>query len=310
MLGYRRDIVEELGIDVEKIETWDDFVKMGREITRDLDGDGNIDRYALELRTNSYQDLTMMMLQNGGGIFNAQGELILESKQNAKTLAWIVEQSRGPNRISFSAGAGQTLAKTVMDGLVVFYLLPDWRSKFFEMNIPEVSGKMALMPVPAWHKGGVRTSTLGGTGMCITKQCANQELAWELAKYLYLTVDDLNERFENLNILSPLKEAWKSDAFHQPNAYYSNQPLGKLYAELATEVPDSYVSPYTQLAMTKVSEVYQNGAIYFDKHDTEGLQEYITTELTRVSDYLRKVMARNRFMRDGKEANSSSNQAG
>ena len=44
MLCYRSDLVEELGIDVHTLQTWDDFVEMGRRITRDLDGDGNPDR--------------------------------------------------------------------------------------------------------------------------------------------------------------------------------------------------------------------------------------------------------------------------
>src|SRR4051812_49063829 len=40
MLAYRRDLVEQLGIDVSQLQTWEDFVTMGRQITQDLDGDG------------------------------------------------------------------------------------------------------------------------------------------------------------------------------------------------------------------------------------------------------------------------------
>lgn len=52
-LCYRTDLITELGIDVSELKTWDDFVAMGRRITKDLDGDGYPDRYALDMPVNS-----------------------------------------------------------------------------------------------------------------------------------------------------------------------------------------------------------------------------------------------------------------
>src|SRR3712207_1673953 len=41
MLIYRRDLVEQLGIDVSKLDTWDEFCRVGREVvTKDLTRDG------------------------------------------------------------------------------------------------------------------------------------------------------------------------------------------------------------------------------------------------------------------------------
>jgi arabinosaccharide transport system substrate-binding protein len=50
MLAYRRDLVAELGIDVSQLDTWDKFVEAGQRISRDLDGDGLIDHYMIDLR--------------------------------------------------------------------------------------------------------------------------------------------------------------------------------------------------------------------------------------------------------------------
>ena len=36
------------------------------------------------------------------------------------------------------------------DGLVLFYFTPDWRTRQVEMDVPSLSGKLALMPLPAW----------------------------------------------------------------------------------------------------------------------------------------------------------------
>ncbi len=129
MLAYRRDIVENLGIDVAAIKTWDDFAAMGRRITDDLDGNGVTDRYALDLPTASTDILELLILQRGGAIFDAEGNVAFDSPIVADTICWYVRQTTGKTRISFPAGSGQTMSKIMLDGLVVFYFAPDWRSK-------------------------------------------------------------------------------------------------------------------------------------------------------------------------------------
>ncbi|MCS5611550.1 MAG: extracellular solute-binding protein, partial [Candidatus Poribacteria bacterium] len=145
MLCYRSDLVEELGIDVNTLQTWDDFVEMGRRITSDLDGDGNPDRYALDLPANGDM-LTPLLLQRREPLFTKNGQLKIDNDTVVDTIIWYIHQSRGKNRIAFSAGWGQTLAQTVTDGLVLFYFCPDWRTKYFETDTPHLSGKMKLMP--------------------------------------------------------------------------------------------------------------------------------------------------------------------
>jgi hypothetical protein len=36
----------------------------------------------------------------------------------------------------------------MIDGLCLFYFCPDWRSNRIELEIPSLSGKLALMPLP------------------------------------------------------------------------------------------------------------------------------------------------------------------
>ena len=175
MLCYRRDIVEdELGIDINQIETWDDFTRIGRQVTKDLDGDGNPDRFMIDLDKAGGDFIIPLLQQRDEGLFDVDGNLTLDTEGVVDTIVWYIRQCYGLNRIAFSAGWGQTLAKTISDGLVLFYYCPDWRSKQFEMDVPQLEGKLALMPLPAWKPGGRRVSTWGGTGLAITKACKNK----------------------------------------------------------------------------------------------------------------------------------------
>ncbi len=296
MLAYRRDIVEELGIDVDAIETWDDFAAMGRRLTADVDGDGVIDRYALDLPTAQTEILETLILQRGGAIFDEDGKVAFDSPIVADTICWYVRQTTGATRISFPAGWGQTMSKILLDGLVVFYFAPDWRSKQYEVDAPGVAGKMALMPLPAWEPGGRRVSTWGGTGLVITKASKNPDLAWELAKHLYLDRASLGVRFLATNIISPLKAAWTAPIYDSPNAFYSDQPLGRLYADLAPATPASFTSPYYTLGTSKLGEAFIDAGIYYSKNQDAGLREFVTAELARKAQEVRNVSERNAFL--------------
>jgi arabinosaccharide transport system substrate-binding protein len=305
MLCYRRDIVEdELGIDINQLETWDDFTRIGRQVTKDLDGDGNPDRFMIDLDKAGGDFIIPLLQQRDEGLFDVDGNLTIDTEGVIDTIVWYIRQCYGPNRIAFSAGWGQTLAKTISDGLVLFYYCPDWRSKQFEMDVPQLEGKLALMPLPAWKPGERRVSTWGGTGLAITKACKNKELAWAYAKKLYLKREDLGDRFMASYILPPVKDAWELPIFQTPIPLYSNQPIGQLYAALAPDIPPNYASPYYELARSKLSEAFLNAAQYYQEQGKTGLRDYTRTELKRVSAYVKKVMIHNVFYADAMQNTS------
>ncbi len=291
-LMYRADLVEALGIDVDKLRTWADFAEMGRVVTRDLDGDGVLDRYALDLPLSGGDALVALLLQRGVGLFDEQGRVTFDDPRAAAVLAWYVRQTRGKDRVATECGWGQPLLKAMSDGLALFYLAPDWRTFMTETDLPHLAGKMKVMPLPAWEPGGRRTSVWGGTGLFITKASQHQELAWELAKFLYLNKPALGARFLATNIIPPFKEAWDLPEFRRPNSYFSGQPLGAVYAALAPSTPDVYGSPFYQLAFDKLGEALLRAGAYYEQHGDEGLERVAETELAAAATYVRRVSER------------------
>ncbi|GAB4189554.1 MAG: ABC transporter substrate-binding protein [Phycisphaeraceae bacterium] len=300
MLAYRRDLVEELGIDVGKLTTWEEFARVGREVvTKDLNGDGVPDRYMIDLPSEGRDALRLLLIQHGGQIFDSAGDVAFDRESTVDVFLWYVRQVQGPDRIAFYAGWGQNLARVMMDGLCLFYICPDWRTRQFQLDVPQLKGKMALMPLPAWEEGGVRTSTWGGTGLAITKRTRNPALAWDLAMHLYFNAEEQGRRFKQTQILSPLRSAWDEPAFDEPNAYFSGQKIGRMYAELAPQVPEEQSNAYMSLAVGKLSEAFANVALYHRRKGDAGLRDYARAELKRVADHVRKVMARNVFLQAG-----------
>jgi arabinosaccharide transport system substrate-binding protein len=300
MLAYRRDLVEALGIDVSKLTTWDKFVEVGRQVSRDLNGDGIIDRYMLDMRYDGNWTLQILMFQRGGQVFDQQGEVAFATEDNAQLIRWYLDQTRGPHRIGYECGWGQPVVKAMSDGLVLFQWAPDWRSWVFADEAPGLSGKMALMPLPAWTPGGRRTSTWGGTGLMIMKQTRHPDLAWELAKYLYFDTADLGERFAATNILPALKDAWNLPEFDTPFPYYSNQRIGQMYAALAPETPPVYSSPVNEAGRTGLDRAFNRSAEYYAQHGEDGLLEKIRANLADAAEDVRRLAGREEILAKAK----------
>jgi arabinosaccharide transport system substrate-binding protein len=293
MLAYRADLVEQLGIDVEALKTWDDFVAVGRRVTADFDGDGAIDRFMIDLMGNSTEGLPILLLQRGVNMFDERGELTFNQPLTVDTLLWYLHQTFGRDRIAYDCGWGQPLAKAMADGLVLFHVTPDWRTHVFEMDSPQVAGKMKLMPLPAWEPGGRRASVWGGSGLAVTLRGKDPELSWQFAKELYFDKTHLGSRYLDTGILPALKDAWDLPEFDRPNPYFSGQHVGKLYASLGSQVPPLWMSPYTKLAQLKLNEVLLRAAAHQQLHGDVGLRDLVVGELNLAEAYIRRRIARN-----------------
>ena len=296
MLAYRRDLFEEEGIDADELDTWDKFIEAGRKVTRDLDGDGTIDRYMIEFSDTGSHNLEVLLFQRDGGYFDADGRLTMDDAIAVDTVRWYVPLVAGPDRIANTLGDGQILTQAVEDGYLLCMICPDWRSRIIEVDMPRLSGKMALMPVPAFEPGGRRTSTWGGTMVGITKKCPERELAWELALHLYYAVEPFNDRFRNTNIIPPLRDAWDLPALNESRPYWSNQRIGKLFTELADDTPPQYTSPYTPIAKQKLGEALTECVLYYEQNGSSGFDEFVKNMLREKADEVRALMARNPFL--------------
>jgi ABC-type glycerol-3-phosphate transport system substrate-binding protein len=129
----------------------------------------------------------------------------------------------------------------------------------------------------------------------ITKHSEHQELAWELAKHLYLNDQDLAARFEGTNILPPVRSAWQEPPFKEPRPYWSGQALGEQYARLAPDVPAQYTSPFISLAKSKLGEALISSVQYYERNGEEGFGDFVRKTLKDRAAEVRRQIARNPY---------------
>jgi arabinosaccharide transport system substrate-binding protein len=255
LLAYRADLVEAAGIDVSAIRTWDDFVRLLRPLVRDIDGDGYPDHYLLNIWETNPELIDSLMLQAGGALFDTQARLVMHSEINARVLATVVSWTTGPERIAVNApefdAAGN---KMRLDGTVLFSFMPDWLTSAWRQDLPQLAGKVRLMPLPAWETGGRRTTVLGGTMLGIPKRAKDFDSAWRYAKHLYLSPELARELFRTTGIISPVKQHWTDPVYAESSTYFCGQRYGQLYIAAAPQVPPRTSSPYQGLAQIKLTD--------------------------------------------------------
>lgn len=306
MLGYRADLVEAAGIDVSTIETWDDFARVMSPLMADANHDGVPDRYLLNMWPISGQrdHLEVLLLQAGGGFFDDAGDVRIDTAINAKVITQIVRWCDGPTRISadapnFTASGNQIK----VEGFVVTSFFPDWMCDVWRNEMPQLAGKMKLMPIPAWEKGGRRTSVWGGTMLGIPKTAVRSEKdfeeLWAFAKHLYMSDELARVLFKTGGIVTPVKKHWKDPIFDTPNPYFSKQPVGRMYIGLAESVPARTSSPYNTFALDRVqdalTELFEGsrGKVVSDEAMTARAHEL----LKRAEERVRAQIDRNVFLR-------------
>ena len=102
----------------------------------------------------------------------------------------------------------------------------------------------------------------------------------------------MGRRFQATNIIPVLRDAWSLPELDVPNAYYSNQPIGRMYARLALDTPSSFASPLTSVAQTVLSEAFSRCVQHYRRFGDAGLTTAIHAELRRAEAYLRRLSAR------------------
>jgi len=296
LLAYRADIVEAAGIDVSKIETWDDFIRVMSPLMKGPDGQ----RFLINIWETNPQAMEILILQAGGGFFDQNLQPILNSDTNARVLSTIVSWIAGPKRVCVNAPDFDAEGNYLfLHGDVLCTLMPDWLGGIWMKDLSGLSGKMKVMPIPAWEKGGLRTSVFGGTMLGIPKRAPDFQRSWEFAKHLYLSPELAKELYLKVNIITPVRSFWNDPVYDQPNPYFSGQASGRLYVQMASQVPRRTSSPYKPQAVVAINDALirlKQYAVRENTYDAPALMAQARVELNTAQAEIKRKMAANAFL--------------
>ncbi|KPJ89064.1 MAG: hypothetical protein AMS17_03380 [Spirochaetes bacterium DG_61] len=203
---YNADLLKRAGIHQEQLpDTWGEIVEMGKKITTDQDGDGNIDRYALVFWQSGFNMLAPFLWAYGGELFSEDGErVILTSEAMVKTITMLKDlaythEIMPKNWTDFEGAQAFLTGKLAMGPFISGGLA------YFEENLPWTL-KITLMPLI----NGKRYSVLTGLALINfsksrkKRRAANDFISWLVNK------ENTIKLFERVGYLPVRKSALSS----------------------------------------------------------------------------------------------------
>ncbi|MDA3949194.1 MAG: extracellular solute-binding protein [Spirochaeta sp.] len=238
VLFYRQSLVDEAGISLENLASWDEFIEKGKELTVDRDGDGTIDQYAIP----NANEVAMTPLNGGKGGWFDEDDRPLQPKEKFITALNVVRRIReagidgdltawtGPWTQSFADG---TVAATV-NGAWFGGALKTWIAT-------DLAGDWRATRLP-----GNTLAALGGTYLTIPENVSDEQkaVAWEVITYLTTNGNAQITTFETIDAYPALTAVYDDPIMDEPVDYFGGQKVRQLYAEIARDIPNAAVSEY------------------------------------------------------------------
>ena len=175
ILYYNKNLFDEAGIPYpDETWTWEDVIEYGKKLTRDRNGDGIIDQFAIA--NIPYPILVWSsggsFFKDGKPTFDAPGTI--EGLQLARDLIWKYKISPTPEQLK----TVQSAEDMFFTGRVAMFGLGIWAVPRFR-EIKTFQWDITIMP-----KGKVRRTLLVTAGWGISAKSKHPDEAWEFVKYL------------------------------------------------------------------------------------------------------------------------------
>jgi arabinosaccharide transport system substrate-binding protein len=254
VMYYNADIMEEAGVDVDSIVNWDDYIEAGQQVAE------NTDAMMTTIETVAPMSVMGLMKQNGGGVYDQNNELILDSPANVEALQLISDMVH-VHGIAETAPGGEHHAPEYFEafnsGAYASVWMPQWYMIRFKDQMPDTEGKILVRPLPEFEPGGFISTMGGGTGTAITNQIDDDKLeaAKQFLEFAKLTYDAQVSLWTDLGFDPFRDEVYDDPALAEPDPWFANEPVMANLQEMFDRLAPEYTGPRYPEAVTQLSEV-------------------------------------------------------
>lgn len=255
-LYYRTDIIEEAGVDIGAVETWDDLIAAGTVIKE------KTGHTLLSTDLAAGGGFQMLLQQLGQGLFDEAGDITLDSPEAVRVLTMLQEMNQAGLIKNVTGWDGRVTSAKDGDSAVTADAV--WWIGTLQGDAPELSGKYAVLPLPVFDEGGARTSNNGGSGLAVPAQAENPQLAAAFVDFVLADADNQVSMMTNEGLFPSYLPALESDYFSKPVDYFGGQPVYETFAELTAQIPPivytSDSAEASDIVANAVSAAVLNGA--------------------------------------------------
>ncbi len=217
-LGYNKDMFKDAGIDLPDTDTpytWEEFVKVAKELTRDTDGDGKDDQWATGFNVN--WSLQAFVWSNGGDwINNEKTQVTVDTPEFSEALQYFADL-QNVHHVTPSVSDAQTLDtyQRWMNGEIAFFPVGPWDMSTYA----GLDFEYDLIPWPA-GKTGQTATYVGSLGIGVSSKTKLPDKAVKLVEYLSASKEGQQQLVDaqiQIPNLIDMAEEWASSTDEVPN---------------------------------------------------------------------------------------------
>jgi arabinosaccharide transport system substrate-binding protein len=254
VMYYNKDIMDEAGVDVDAIETWDDYIEAGKQVV------ANTDAVMATVETAGPFSIRGPMLQNGGGIYDENNELIMDSPENVEAVELVGSMVHEHGIATVAAGGDHhqpAFFESFNNGESASLWMPQWYMTRFRDQMPDTEGKILVRPLPAFEPGGTVSTMGGGTGTAITNQIDESKLeaAKEFLGYAKLTYDAQVRLWTELGFDPFRNDVYEDPALGDPDPWFNNETVMANLQPMFDRLAPEYTGPRYPEASTALIEI-------------------------------------------------------
>jgi arabinosaccharide transport system substrate-binding protein len=246
VMYYNMDIMKQAGVNVDKIEMWDDYVKAGQQVM------AKTGKPMTTVETTDQWSFWPLIAQQKSDYFDKNGKVWLDNATNVKTLQFLQDLIY-KYKIAVTAPGGFHHAEqyygAMNSGSFGSIWMPMWYMGRFTDYMPDLAGKIAVRPLPRWTKGGYRSGGMGGTGTAVLAQSQNIDLA---KKFLFFAKGSKQGNIMIWQMLGfdPIRwDVWSDPAMTAPNKFTEYFQNGSDLFKMLLNVKDE-IYPVTLTSQT------------------------------------------------------------
>jgi arabinosaccharide transport system substrate-binding protein len=230
------DIMKQAGIDPKTIKTWDQYHEAGKTVKQ---------KTGKPMTTFETVDLfqpQLMDKQLGSDLMKEDGTANLNTPELAQTLTFMRSMVKdGSAEVAPGGGHHQEEYYGFMNkGGSASITMPMWYMSRFIDYMPDLKGKVMILPCPVFKEGEARSVGLGGTGTAVTNQAKDSKLAKDFLAYCKLSKDGCTEIWNELGFDPIRTDVWSDPAVKNAKNkftdYFQNNPFDVLLS-IKDEIP-------------------------------------------------------------------------
>lgn len=247
---YNTEIMDQAGVDIDSIVTWDDYVEAGKKV---VEATG---KPMTTIATNWY-GIWPYVAQRGSDFFDENGKITLDSEKNIETLEFINDLVNKHKIAELTPGGNyhtEEFYGAMNQGSQASLVIPMYYMKDFTTYMPDLKGKMQIRPMPKWSDSEYQSVTMGGTGTAVTNQSEHVELAKEFLYFAKLSKEGNIQLWKELGFDPPRWDVWEDPQMREDNVFYQyfHDDIFDILLDIKENIAPIQLNEYTPDVLTEI----------------------------------------------------------